>query len=133
MNYNKIEEFRKKLKITQEDIAQKAGISTAGYQQMIYKKNTTVSTLEKISRALGVDPSFWWKEQMVEKFMTIGTEKKMESHENLNERLEQDYIIQFSVIKKLTNYIDLLEKRMKNNEKKNGNEGLEDKEYQNNT
>jgi len=63
MDFNRIEILRKELKLTQEEIARDAGISTAGYQQMIYKKNTTVSTLEKISKALKVSPAFWWSEE----------------------------------------------------------------------
>ena len=133
MDYKKLDNYRKEKNLTQAEIAMAADISVAGYQQMIYKEKTTVHTLEKVSAALGVSPAFWWKGNMVEKIMTVEIEKKMENLENLNEHLKQDHLIQISVIKNLTNYIDLLEKRMKNKEKKNVSEGLEEKEYQYNT
>jgi transcriptional regulator with XRE-family HTH domain len=65
MDYSKIEELRKRLRMQQKEVADKMGISTGGYQQIIHRKNTTVKNLEKLSEVLGVSPAYWWKEVQV--------------------------------------------------------------------
>jgi transcriptional regulator with XRE-family HTH domain len=66
VDYNQIEIRRKKLKLTQQELAKKANISRVGYQKIIKKQSSTVETLELISKALGVDMSFWWNDETSE-------------------------------------------------------------------
>ena len=62
MDFSKIEKLRKYLRLNQSEVAFKMGISTGGFQNIIYSGNTTVKNLEKLSDALGVSPAYWWKE-----------------------------------------------------------------------
>ncbi len=55
----RIKKFREKAKLTQEQVAQKAGLKSTNYFAVIERGEVTTSSenLTKISRALGVDIS----------------------------------------------------------------------------
>ena len=122
MDFNRIEILRKELKLTQEEIARDAGISTAGYQQMIYKKNTTVSTLEKISKALKVSPAFWWSEETEMKNLSDEITKVIDGLQTEIGLLKAEHDISQSLIKNLNDYIAILQKRIPKDQfvRKNG-------------
>lgn len=60
MDFNRIEELRKRKGLSQDKLAKKAGISTPGYQNIFQNQNTTIAYLEKISKALDVPMTHWW-------------------------------------------------------------------------
>jgi transcriptional regulator with XRE-family HTH domain len=56
LNYNKIKQFRTKRRLTQSQLANKAGISQSVLSDIENGKvNPTVPTLYKIAKALNVD------------------------------------------------------------------------------
>lgn len=62
MYYNKIENLRKQRKISQEGLAELAGISYQGLRDIKKTNNPTVKTLESISKALSVPMTYWFED-----------------------------------------------------------------------
>lgn len=61
MDYSKIEKLRKLRKLTQVELSKLSNITEGAYQKIISgRSDTKVSTLEKISKALGVEPGYFF-------------------------------------------------------------------------
>ena len=63
LNYNKIEELLKKLKITKKELLEKLEMSNQGYIDMVKDRTMKVKTLEKLSEFLGVPESYFFDEE----------------------------------------------------------------------
>lgn len=69
MNYNplfqklgtRIEELRRKKGLTQEDLAEKAGFHRAYFWDIEQGRNVSIKTIYKISKALGISLSEFFK------------------------------------------------------------------------
>jgi len=62
MDYSKLEKRRGELRLTQGELAERAGIKLGTYHRVLKENNTTIKTLEKISEALEVNSSYWWED-----------------------------------------------------------------------
>jgi transcriptional regulator with XRE-family HTH domain len=65
MDYHKIEKLRKLKGLTQSKLVALSGMSESGYHNMMDTQNTTVKTLEAISKTLEVSPAIFWKEDQI--------------------------------------------------------------------
>ena len=63
LNYNKIEELLKKLKITKKELLENLEMSNQGYIDMVKDRTMKVKTLEKLSEFLGVPESYFFDEE----------------------------------------------------------------------
>lgn len=55
-NWNLVKAWRKYLRISQKDLASKAGVSQSAISQMERSCNLRDATIEKLAAALGIDP-----------------------------------------------------------------------------
>ncbi len=62
MNVSELEKLRKEKNINQIDFCKKIGISTVAYLNAIKRQDFKVSTLEKISKVLGVPVSYFFED-----------------------------------------------------------------------
>ncbi len=60
MDYNRLEEKIQTSKIKRGKLAQMAGISENTISNILKNESTTIETLEKITRALGLKMTYWW-------------------------------------------------------------------------
>ena len=101
MDFNKIEQKRRELNLTQGQLATKAGIHVNSYNKIIKLQSTTVGTLEAITKALGLRMSIWWEDL---------SGKLIENKDPMVNELIQDLL---DDKKKLKAQVDELESRLK--------------------
>ena len=63
MDFNRLEQRRKILGLTQKQVAEKAGMHVNTYSRILRDKTTTVETLENLSKALETAMNFWWDDE----------------------------------------------------------------------
>jgi transcriptional regulator with XRE-family HTH domain len=114
LDYNKIEEIRKRLKLNQAEIAAKMGISRGGLQKMIYSENISVKNLEKLSEILGVNPAYWWKEKEASEFTAqdVPSVYEIDLRSEIN-RLRKQHEKDQKTIDNLNDHIEELKEKLK--------------------
>jgi len=63
MTVNKIQKYAESKKISVPSLAKLLGRDKQVLYQFFERNDCRVSDLEKMSKALGVSPAFWWKEE----------------------------------------------------------------------
>ncbi len=63
MTVNKIQKYAESKKISVPSLAKILGRDKQVLYQFFERNDCRVSDLEKMSKALGVSPAFWWKEE----------------------------------------------------------------------
>ncbi len=61
--FSEIEDLRKKRKLSIQELSEMIGMTKTGLHNLIKNEDTKLSTLKKISEALGVPMSYWFSEQ----------------------------------------------------------------------